>query len=129
MGEAGTLMDAYRPATISDRAKAQSPPLVFLQKKFGLPVDEAAEEEWRRRVVGEGRCSALVRVTEGYNDLLVGHTTWSDYSTMTRIWKYYTIPLQGSETMANTLVMSSYPGTITSGDNFFMADSGLVLTD
>ena len=50
----------------------------------------------------------------------------SDYSTMTRIWKYYTIPLQGSETMANTLVMSSYPGTITSGDNFFMADSGLV---
>jgi len=155
LGEAGTLMDAYRPQTISDRAKASSPPLVFLQKEArklrhadaGTGEDwltwlktedshmvqhettSADEEEWRRRVVGQGRCSALVRITEGYNDLLVGHTTWSDYSTMTRIWKYYTIPLQGSETMANTLVMSSYPGTITSGDNFFMADSGLVLTD
>ena len=25
--------------------------------------------------------------------------------------------------------MSSYPGTITSGDNFIVADSGLVVTD
>lgn len=131
MGEAGTLMDAYRPATISDRAKAQSPPLVFfLQKKLGLPVDDpAAEEEWRRRLVGEGHCSALVRVTEGNNDLLAGHTTWADYSTMTRIFKYYTIPLPGASTMATTLAMSSYPGTVTSGDNFVMADSGLVIMD
>lgn len=130
MGEAGTLMDAYRPQTISDRAKAQSPPLVFLQKKLGLPVDDPkVEEEWRRRVVGEGRCSALVRVTEGSGDLLVGHTTWADYATMTRIFKYYTIPLEDAETMATTLIMSSYPGTVTSGDNFIMADSGLVIMD
>merc|ERR1719359_1322084 len=135
MGEAGTMMDAYRPQTISDRAKASSPPLVFLQKwkskQTTRPTTESfdVEEEWRRRLIAQGRCSALVRVTEGYNDLLVGHTTWADYSTMTRMFKYYSLPLPGSDTMVTTLVMSSYPGTVTSGDNFFMADSGLTITD
>merc|ERR1719399_2519673 len=47
MGEAGTMMDAYRPQTISDRAKAQSPPLVFLQKwKSPSLQPYAVEEEW-----------------------------------------------------------------------------------
>jgi hypothetical protein len=137
MGEIATMMTAYEPAKIADRAKAQSPPLVFLQKQqrhSGLNANatkasDQEEETWRRRVVKEGHCSALVRITEGYGDLLVGHTTWADYSTMTRIWKYYTLPLPNAKTMATTISMSSYPGTITSGDNFFMADSGLVVTD
>merc|ERR550537_777309 len=60
---------------------------------------------------------------------MVAHTTWADYSTMTRIYKFYSLPLPNSETMATTISMSSYPGTVTSGDNFFMADSGLTLTD
>lgn len=136
MGEAGTLMDAYRPQTVADRAQANSVPLVFLQKNSSksnqLVRKEATQEEereWRKRVVGQGRCSAVVRLTEGNGDLIVGHTTWADYSTMTRVFKYYSIPLPNSESMLTTVAMSSYPGTITSGDNYFMSDSGIVLTD
>jgi len=163
MGEAQTLMEAYRPATVSDRAKASSPPLVFLQKtqenfrkgtdssflkghhaeeeedetthvtdeknETAHVTDEKDEKAWHDTVVRGGRCSAFVRIAEGYRDLYVGHTTWADYSTMTRIWKYYTLPLPNSESMTTTLAMSSYPGIITSGDNYFMADSGLVITD
>jgi hypothetical protein len=133
MSEISTMLTAYEPQKISDRAKAQSPPLVFLQKegsrflrKSPTPTEE---KDWRRLVTTEGHCSAIVRITEGYSDLMVAHSTWADYSTMTRIYKFYTLPLPNSETMAKTISMSSYPGTITSGDNFIVADSGLVVTD
>merc|ERR550537_2191167 len=48
---------------------------------------------------------------------------------MTRIYKYYHLPLPGAESMVTLLSMSSYPGTIHSGDTYIMADSGLVITE
>jgi len=138
MGEMTTLMEAYEPQKVSDRAKASSPPLVFLQKNAvvrreggGANDTAAAAEEdakWEQRM-RKSRCSALVRVKENNADLYVGHTTWADYSTMTRIYKYYHLPLPGAESMVTMLAMSSYPGTIHSGDTYIMADSGLVITE
>merc|ERR1719359_1392501 len=48
MSEISTMMTAYEPLKISDRAKAQSPPLVFLQKaasKFLRRSTPAEERE------------------------------------------------------------------------------------
>jgi hypothetical protein len=61
-----------------------------------------------------GRCSVLVKVTPDLSDLLVGHTTWWTYTAMSRIYKHYSLALQGRQYKAHTSSMSSYPGMITS---------------
>jgi hypothetical protein len=84
---------------------------------------------WEKKLRRGGRCSALIRVTPENKDLLVGHTTWDDYSKMTRIWKYYNWKIYGAWTSVSHLSMSSYPGCVSSTDNFFMLDNGLVVMD
>jgi hypothetical protein len=41
------------------------------------------------RGIGSGSCSALVKLLPGYEELYVSHDTWSDYTTMLRIFKRY----------------------------------------
>merc|ERR1719213_1497124 len=48
---------------------------------------------------------------------------------MTRIFKYYNFGLSGAWTKANRIGMSSYPGCVSSTDNWYIMDSGLVVTD
>lgn len=65
----------------------------------------------------------LVKVTPDLSDLLVGHTTWWTYTSMSRIYKHYSLALQGSQYKAHTTSMSSYPGMITSMVRAQHADS------
>eukprot|EP00927_Polykrikos_kofoidii_P059848 TRINITY_DN5496_c0_g2_i1.p1 TRINITY_DN5496_c0_g2~~TRINITY_DN5496_c0_g2_i1.p1 ORF type:complete len:685 (-),score=106.20 TRINITY_DN5496_c0_g2_i1:200-2254(-) len=88
---------------------------------------ELDDKKWLRIVQSTGRCSALVRVTSGNRDLLVGHTTFSDYSEMTRIFKHYDLPLQGVQ--SRRMTFSSYPGVVGSTDDYYIMDSGLVVTE
>jgi len=52
------------------------------------------EERWRAIQRKFGRCSALIKLTD--TDIFVGHTTFSDFSEMTRVFKFYDMPLPGS---------------------------------
>merc|ERR1719478_679683 len=90
------------------------------------PLDDS---HWEKRLEESGHCSAFVRVTEGNADLLVGHTTWDDYSDMTRIFKYYNFNLPGSSTMATNIGFSSYPGAISSMDDFYVMNSGMAVME
>lgn len=89
----------------------------------------AADQDWERRLAKRGHCSALVRLTEGNKKLFVGHTTWNDYSKMTRVFKYYNFRLPGSSTAASLIGFSSYPGCVSSTDDFYIMDSGLTTMD
>jgi hypothetical protein len=90
------------------------------------PLDDRHRE---RRVAETGHCSALIKVTEGNKDLMIGHTTWDDYSRMTRIYKFYNFPFEGASAMASKISFSSYPGVISSTDDYYVMDSGLSVTD
>eukprot|EP00928_Gymnodinium_smaydae_P041567 TRINITY_DN28115_c0_g1_i2.p1 TRINITY_DN28115_c0_g1~~TRINITY_DN28115_c0_g1_i2.p1 ORF type:complete len:455 (-),score=58.69 TRINITY_DN28115_c0_g1_i2:43-1407(-) len=89
------------------------------------PLDEA---HWTQRMSSARRGSALVRYAAEAQDILVGHTTWDDYSKMTRIFKYYRFPLPGASTAATHVGFSSYPGAVSSTDDFYTMDSGIVVT-
>jgi len=82
---------------------------------------------WRRIKESSGRCSALVRLAPGNRDLMVGHTTFSDYSEMNRVFKYYDFPIEGSA--VRKMGFSSYPGVVGSTDDYYVMDSGLVVTE
>jgi hypothetical protein len=154
-GELGALLDAYTPKAAADREAAHNEDAealksiqargrlallqrgrrnsTFLQRPLKDSDQHVKENwldgvDWRRRVAESGHCSALVHLAPGNKDLFVGHTTWDDYSKMTRIFKHYAFPL-GEGVMTTKMSFSSYPGLIGSADNFYVMDSGLQVMD
>ncbi|KAL1444137.1 hypothetical protein MTO96_030034 [Rhipicephalus appendiculatus] len=82
------------------------------------------------RAVGEGSCSALIKLLPGNKDLYFAHNTWTKYSSMLRILKKYRLPYRlipelGAKIAGQTTTFSSYPGRIFSGDDFYLISSGL----
>jgi len=59
----------------------------------------------------------------------MGHTTWDDYSKMTRVFKYYKFHIEDAETVGTHIAFSGYPGVISSTDDFYMTDSGLAVME
>ncbi|XP_065707962.1 putative phospholipase B-like 2 [Patagioenas fasciata] len=109
-------------------------PFGFLLLQLGGDLEDlesALNRSSPRRVLGSGSCSALLKLLPGQRDLLVAHDTWTSYQSMLRIIKKYTLPFRtsasgNSQIPGNIQVFSSYPGTIFSGDDFYILSSGLV---
>jgi len=102
-----------------------------LRKADGVnaTVDPLDDAHWEKRVAETGHCSALIKVTPNNGDILVGHTTWDDYSKMTRIFKYYKFDLSGAESVASLIAFSAYPGALSSTDDFYITDSNLTIME
>jgi len=92
-----------------------------------LALQMLDDKAWRRIKEKTGRCSALIRLAENNSDIFMGHTTFSDYSEMNRIWKYYDFPLSGA--VARTMGFSSYPGVAGSTDDYYVMDTGIAVTE
>jgi len=90
-------------------------------------MDGLNDQVWRKIKRATGRCSALVRLTDKSADLMLGHTTFSDYSEMNRIFKYYDFPL-GND-VAQKIGFASYPGVAGSTDDYYVTDKGLAITE
>ncbi|ELR11152.1 phospholipase blike protein g, putative [Acanthamoeba castellanii str. Neff] len=69
-------------------------------------------------------CSALITLLPKSADLFAGHTTWTDYYSMNRIYKHYSLPLTGAA--AVNISFSSRPGMLSSKDDWYTMSSGLV---
>ncbi|XP_030316191.1 putative phospholipase B-like 2 isoform X1 [Calypte anna] len=109
-------------------------PFGFLLLQLGGDLEDlesALNRSSPQRALGSGSCSALLKLLPGHQDLLVAHDTWNSYQSMLRIIKKYTLPFRtsaggNSQIPGSTQVFSSYPGTIFSGDDFYILSSGLV---
>ena len=71
------------------------------------------------------RCSGLVALLEEHRDLAIGHSTWYAYETMNRVYK--TITSFFDERL--TVSQSSYPGSISSVDDWYISTHGLVIIE
>lgn len=126
--ELGEMMQAYSPEATAARAGelAQGKKKVFLQMDLkeesqrkgenSIPVEVDRDE--KLRLAKRGHCSALVRLAPSNGELLVGHTTW-----------YYNFHLPLSFQSSHLIALSSYPGCVSSTDDFYMLDSGLTVMD
>lgn len=109
-------------------------PFGFLLFQMGGDVEdleEALNKSSQTRPLGSGSCSALIKLLPGNKDLLVAHDTWNNYQFMLRIMKKYnfayrTSPTDGDLIPGGVQAFSSYPGSIFSGDDFYIMSSGLV---
>jgi hypothetical protein len=75
----------------------------------------------------KGHCSVLIKITA--DDLFMGHTTWTGFESMTRIFKLMDLPFSSVPVAAKAVTFSSYPGTIVSVDDWYQTDAGLVITE
>ncbi|XP_076434950.1 putative phospholipase B-like 2 [Babylonia areolata] len=83
------------------------------------------------RPLGSGSCSALVKLLPGNKDLYVSQDTWDDFQGMLRILKVYDFPWKMSADKSEIMpgrvqAFSSSPGTLMSGDDYYLLSSGLV---
>lgn len=118
---------SLREASKQDESKQKM--IDFLKQKRrekrGRDLSTLNDDKWRWIQQHFGRCSALVKVTD--DDIYVGHTTFSDFSEMTRVFKFYDFPLPG--VASRKLGFSSYPGIAGSTDDYYLMDTGLVVTE
>jgi hypothetical protein len=91
--------------------------------------DEMTVEEIRRQVAISGHCSVMVKATPGYEDILAGHSTWSLYPLMLRVFKHYSFNLKEPTTGSRIMSFSSYPGALTSIDDYYILGSGLIVME
>ncbi|KAK9807611.1 hypothetical protein WJX72_004015 [[Myrmecia] bisecta] len=89
--------------------------------------DSMPAHQLRATLALSGRCSALVKVTGDLSDLLMGHSTWDTYSSMSKLYKHYHFALHNPAVAAQRMSFSSYPGELFSDDDMYMMDSQLVV--
>lgn len=72
-------------------------------------------------------CSGLIRILDDYSDIYFAHDAWSDYRDLHGVLKEYYFPIK--EFKAHRLSLSTRPGKISSYDDFYLADSGLMVLE
>ena len=74
-------------------------------------------------------CSALVKLSNNSDDIWFGHTSWNTYSTDIRIFKEYRFISNKGNEKSKTNIFSSYPGSLSSLDDFYYLDSNLTVME
>lgn len=85
-------------------------PSAFKLQVGSLSLEEF-DSEWHKMI----SCSALVKMADDRRDVFVGHTTWTSYQNMLRVYKHYN--LAGGKYQSS---FSAKPGSIYSKDDFYV---------
>ncbi|CAK6961714.1 phospholipase B-like 1 [Scomber scombrus] len=80
------------------------------------------------RMPGMGHCTALIKVLPGFENLLLGHSSWYTYAATMRIYKHWDFRVSDVHTATGKMSFSSYPGFLMSLDDFYLLGSGLLMT-
>jgi hypothetical protein len=71
-------------------------------------------------------CSVMVKLTDDLQNIFSSHVTWGSFCHMLRIFKHYTLNFRASP---STVSFSSFPGVLISGDDYYVNDKGLTVTE
>ena len=89
--------------------------------------NKMSKEEIDRYILLNSHCSALVKLAKDTSDIWFGHNTWNYYILMIRIFKEYRFVTNKGSERSKTTVFSSYPGALSSIDEFYYLDSNLLV--
>jgi hypothetical protein len=85
-------------------------------------MGEELHEERHRSI----SCSALIKATSDWSDVVAGHTTWTSYQNMLRVYKYY----QFAGPKPYRVSFSAKPAMIYSKDDFYvLPDQNLIVME
>jgi len=129
--QAQGLQDGYYRNSIDLTIRLKPFSLMFLNL-FGDLEDLQTALKQGTKLLGSGSCSALIKLLPNYQDLYVSHDTWNEYNGMLRIIKKTTLNFkdqQGNVIAGHTSSFSSQPGSLYSGDDFYILSSGLTVIE
>lgn len=91
------MMDDYRKKLRLMKGKSQSK-TGFIEQLYKKYDTRDPDELWHK-ILRKEHCSAIVKVIrdddDKLEDILISHSTWTDYSEMLRIYKYYDFDFLG----------------------------------
>lgn len=99
----------------------------YLLKNIRPNFEKMTKEEIERFSVLDTHCSALVKLSKDFNDIWFGHNTWNYYILMIRIFKEYRFVSNKGNEKSKLSIFSSYPGALSSIDEFYFLDSKLLI--
>ena len=92
-----------------------------------LNFEDMTQEEIETYSILNTHCSAIVKLSKNFSDIWFGHNTWNYYVLMIRIFKEYRFVSNKGNEKSITSIFSSYPGALSSIDEFYFLDSKLVV--
>lgn len=95
--------------------------LMRLKKSAKLKSHARDFLEYMRKAM-RSKCSVLFKRV-GKSDIVMSHSTWDTYWAMQRVFKY--LAIEGKK----SITYSSYPGCISSTDDFFLVDGNMMVTE
>lgn len=104
--------------------------LDYIKKSNRPNYHNMNSEEIKNYVIERMHCSALIKAANDLSDVWFGHSTWSGYNRLIKIFKEYRYYPGGKfPVKANTILISSYPGAINSNDDFYLTDVNLYVAE
>jgi hypothetical protein len=101
----------------------------YIDPKRRPPIDKMTAEEFLDYIETNSRCSALIKISPDFSNLWFGHNTWTNYSSMNRIFKEYRLRTNDNSEKARTIAFSGYPGALSSMDDFYITDKDLYVAE
>ena len=87
-------------------------------------------EQIKNYVTERMHCSSLIKVAPDLSDVWFGHSTWSGYNRLIKMFKEYRyFPGGKFSVKANTILVSGYPGVINSNDDFYITSANLYVAE
>ena len=101
----------------------------FIQAECEIYDVEKAIDVKARKKQSEAaeHCTGLIRLLDDYSDVFFAHDTWSDFRDLHGQLKEYHFPIK--EFNATRLIFSTRVGKLFSYDDFYMADTGLLVLE
>ena len=104
--------------------------LEYLNKSQRVNYTNMTSEEIKNYVNERLHCSALIKVAPDFSNIWFGHSTWSGYNRLIKMFKEYRYYPGGKfKVKANTILVSGYPGAINSNDDFYITDAYLYVME
>ena len=111
---------------------AEIPDLItkFRAEKYGeTDYSKMSEKEIIDNFLERTHCSALFKIRNDLSDLYFGHDTFNVYYATIRIIKEYNLNYNNRWVKSKNIIFTSYPATMSSLDDFYVASHGLVVIE
>ncbi|TKR66837.1 hypothetical protein L596_023072 [Steinernema carpocapsae] len=122
------ITDAYLKKDLTPSVKFELTPIYMIQLSGEL-IDLTKFLKRKPDPVHDdpdpGKCSGLVKLTDGNKDLLFSHVAMSGYNTMNRVMKLFKFAFNKTEIAGHTQSFSGYAGQLASADDYTLISSGL----
>ena len=104
--------------------------LEYINRTNRPKYDNMTSEEIKNYVTERMHCSSLIKVAPDFSDVWFGHSTWSGYNRLIKMFKEYRYYPGGKfPVKANTILVSGYPGVINSNDDFYITSANLYVAE